>query len=163
MHRIPTCCCAIFGIALASSSDLDVQRCDNSAVLHQRFARRCSPRHGENRLTLLQECGKFRPKLRHLTMLFFTPNRRLKSNCTNHCTIVVHSCPTTMISDTHRDSILLKTFGPQTDFQSVAPNVAGSSPVSHPNFPAFLITSGFAHLLRHIGSPTLAVGTWTRR
>ncbi len=67
-----------------------------------------------------------------------------------------------MISDTHRDSILLKTFGPQTDFQSVAPNVAGSSPVSHPNFPAFLITSGFAHLLRHIGSPTLAVGTWMK-
>src|SRR6266403_2456759 len=29
--------------------------------------------------------------------------------------------------------------------RSVAPNVAGSSPVSHPNFPTFLITSGFIH------------------
>src|SRR6266478_5266737 len=29
--------------------------------------------------------------------------------------------------------------------RSVAPNVAGSSPVSHPNFPIFLITPGFIH------------------
>lgn len=67
-------------------------------------------------------------------MLALTQNRPSKSYCTIHCTIVSHSSPSTVILPTHQSSILMKTFGPQKEEWSVAPNVAGSSPVSHPNF-----------------------------
>ena len=71
-------------------------------------------------------------------MLSSTPNRysnRHSKICTNLCTIVTHFSPITMISPSHEESILLKTFGPQKEKWPVAPNVAGSIPVSHPNLP----------------------------
>jgi hypothetical protein len=48
------------------------------------------------------------------------------------CTIGFHSSPTAVILHTHNNSILLKTFAPQEEKHPVAPNVAGSIPVSHP-------------------------------
>jgi hypothetical protein len=61
------------------------------------------------------------------------------------CTIVTHTSPNTMILHTHGNSILLKTCGPQIEKRPVAPNVAGSIPVSHPKHP--LITSATFHSL----------------
>ncbi len=48
------------------------------------------------------------------------------------CTIVTHTSPTTIISDTGQHSILLKTRGPIFEVLAVAPNVVGSNPISHP-------------------------------
>jgi hypothetical protein len=45
-----------------------------------------------------------------------------------------------MILPTHHASIPLKTFGPQKEKRPVAPNVAGSNPVSHPNFTPLIQT-----------------------
>jgi hypothetical protein len=55
-------------------------------------------------------------------------------NCTIHCTQRSQPSPytTTLHNDCH--PILLKTRGPQHENRPVAPRVAGSNPVAHPNF-----------------------------
>ena len=59
---------------------------------------------------------------------------QLQTLCTNRCTESSHLSPTTVISTIRPYAILLKTLTPQQDSLPVAPNVAGSNPVSHPNF-----------------------------
>src|SRR5450432_3135063 len=52
--------------------------------------------------------------------------------CAIVCTELAHLGPNTMISPAERDTILLKTRGPQNVRRTVAPNVVGSNPMAHP-------------------------------
>jgi carboxymethylenebutenolidase len=57
---------------------------------------------------------------------------KLNLLCTERCTGSAQLSPTTIFSPTHPSAILLKTHNPNQQSRPVAPNVAGSNPVSHP-------------------------------
>ena len=57
-----------------------------------------------------------------------------KNGCTTGCTQPNQLSPTTMILHTQSDAILLIRCPSLEARSPVAPNVAGSIPVSHPNF-----------------------------
>jgi hypothetical protein len=49
------------------------------------------------------------------------------------CTNTTHFSPIILTSASQQDSILLKMHTPQNEKPTVAPRVAGSNPVAHPN------------------------------
>ena len=70
----------------------------------------------------------------------FTATLKTATNCcTKRCTEVWQLAPTTLFLDEQMHRMPLKMLAVESGNWSVAPNVAGSIPVSHPN----LIVSSF--------------------
>jgi hypothetical protein len=66
----------------------------------------------------------------------FTPTLKTATNrCTNRCTEVLHQALTTPFLGEQTHRMPLKMLAVEIDNWSVAPNVAGSNPVSHPSYP----------------------------
>ena len=64
----------------------------------------------------------------------FTPTLKTATNrCTNRCTEVLHLALTTLFLDEQTHRMPLKMLAVENGYWPVAPNVAGSIPVSHPN------------------------------
>jgi hypothetical protein len=63
----------------------------------------------------------------------FTPTLKTPAKkCTNRCTGSIHVAQTTLILAEQRHRMYLKTPVVESIIRTVAPNVAGSIPVSHP-------------------------------
>jgi hypothetical protein len=74
-----------------------------------------------------------------------TFNAADEKGCTFRCTNSTQLSPNTVISPAQQPRILLITHDPIVEALPVAPNVAGSSPVSHPNFS--LSAKNLVHLI----------------
>jgi hypothetical protein len=66
----------------------------------------------------------------------FTPTLKTPAKkCTNRCTGSIHVAQTTPILAEQSHRMYLKTPVVESKIRTVAPNVAGSIPVSHPKLP----------------------------
>src|SRR4030081_3333159 len=102
-----------------------------------------------------EKCSTKRSKLWDFCCTGFVCN----GFCTIYCTELTHSCPNTRILSSQHNPILLKMHDTQNLIRAVAPRVAGSNPVAHPNFSDTYIgfaSSAVARALHNVSSKFIA-------